>query len=241
MNVSRSVLTVSLLLAATGSAGASTVFFDGIFNNSDWTMTTITNAGGTGSFANAFQMPVGGNPTQYRIVRHHLVINGANSSLFSVHMNVNAFYAPGTQGAVSVINYSEDSRNFLNQGGNGQGSGLALIQGGTIYVQRNPVLVMPFSGFSNWAPNSAPGLVPGDLWELTPAGALIPSSNPDFSVAGAPMQFGFWRGNSSGGVTTGTFDTECGIDNWRVEVIPTPGALGALALGGLLAARRRRA
>ncbi len=241
MNLTRSVLTASLLLTATGSAGASTVFFDGIFNNSDWTMTTITNAGGAGSFANAFQMPVGGNPLEYRIIRHHLVINGTNSALFSVHMNVNAFYSPGTQGAVSLINYSEDSRNFLNQGGGGQVSGLAVIQGGTIYIQRNPLLTMPFSGFSNWAPNPAPGLLAADLWELTPTGMLNALSNPDFSAAGGTMQFGFYRGNSSGTLSTGTFDTECGIDNWRVEVIPTPGALGALALGGLLAARRRRA
>jgi hypothetical protein len=243
MNLTRSVLTASLLLAATGSAGASTVFFDGIFNPSDWTLTTITNAGGAGSTGNAFQIPLSGNPLEYRLISHRLMINGAGSALFTVHMNVNAFYSPGSQGAITHINYSEDSKNFINlPGHDGQSTGLAIIQGGKIYVQRRtPLLVMPFSGFSSWAPNSAMTLLASELWELTTSGTLLPGSNPDFSVGGATMQFGFYRGNSSGNTTSGALDTRCGIDNWRVEVIPTPGALAALGLGGLLAARRRRA
>lgn len=240
MNRTTLGLAVSALLSVAGSAVAAPVFFDGIFNNSDWTLNTITNAGGAGSFVNAFQMPVGGNPNQYRIIRNNLQINGVNSAVVGVHMNVLYSYNPSSSGAITAINYSEDSINFLNQGGNGQGSGLAIIQGGVTYIQRNPILIMPFSGFSTWTANPAPGLVASDLWEITNTGTLISGNNPDFSASGGPMQFGFWRGNSSGTLTSGQFNTEAGIDNWRVEIIPAPGAAGVLALAGLGAARRRR-
>lgn len=230
----------ALVFAVAGAAQAAPVFFDGIFNNSDWTLNTVTNANGAGSFVNAFQMPVGGNPNQYRIVRNLLNIGGINATVVGVHMNVVYSYNPGSQGAISSINYSEDSINFLNQGGNGQGGGLAIVQGGITYIQRNPVLVMPYSGFSTWTANPAPGLVASDLWELTPGGGLIPGNNPDFSASGGVMQFGFWRGNSSGTLSSGTFNSEAGIDNWRVEIIPAPGAAGVLAVAGVVATRRRR-
>lgn len=226
--------------AITSSANAVT-FLDGIFNNPDWTLTTITNAGGAGSFTNGFQMPVGGNPNQYRIIRNTLVVNGAGSAIVGVHMNVTAFYNP-SGGAISVINYSEDSKNFLNQGGNGQGSGCAIIQGGRTYLQRNPILVMPYATFNTWQPNVASGLVASDFYEIDNAGNIFAGNNPDFSISGGTMQFGFWRGNSSGTFTSGTFNTECGIDNWSVNIVtvPAPGTIALAGLGGLLTARRRR-
>jgi hypothetical protein len=231
--------TVATGISALAAQSQAVVFFDGVFNNSDWTLTTITNAGGAGSFANGFQMPVGGNPNQYRIIRNSLSINGANSLLVGVHMNNFAFYNPGS-GAITQINYSEDSKNFVNQGGNGQGSGCVIVQGGRTYLQRNPILVMPFSSFSNWGANPAPGLVASDFWEIDIAGNLFAGNNPDFSISGGVMQFGFYRGNSSGTLSSGVFNSECGIDNWRVDVVPSPSGAAALAGAGLLAMRRRR-
>lgn len=231
--------TVATGISALAAQSQAVVFFDGVFNNSDWSLTTITNAGGAGSIVGAFQMPVGGNPNQYRIIRNFLSINGANSAVVGVHMNNFAFYNPGS-GAITQINYSEDSKNFVNQGGNGQGSGCVIVQGGRTYLQRNPILVMPYSGYSNWTANPAGGLVASDFYEIDIAGNIFAGNNPDFSISGGVMQFGFWRGNSSGNVTSGTFNTECGIDNWRVEVIPSPSGAAALAGAGLFAMRRRR-
>jgi hypothetical protein len=237
--MNRSTLTVaSLALASLAGSAQAITFFDGIFNNSDWSLTTITNAQGAGSTVQAFQVPVGGNPLQYRRIRHNLLVGAAgNGAVVGVHMNVNAFYTPSNSGAISVINYSEDSINFVNQGGNGQGSGLAIIQGGRTYIMRNPILVMPFATYSNWTTNSAPGLVAADLWEIDNAGNLFANSNPDFSASGPTMQFGFWRGNSA----NQAIQTDCGIDNGRVDIVPAPGTMALLGLGGVLAVRRRRA
>jgi hypothetical protein len=232
---------VVAVLSLAGAAPASTVFTDGIFNNADWSLTTITNPAGAGSTVGANQIATGGNPNQYRIVFHTLQITAPNSLVVGVHMNALSFYNPSTQGAISTINYSEDSINLINQGGGGQATGLAIIQGGNIYVQRNPILTMPFSGFSTWTANPAPGLVASDLYLIDNAGNFFAGSNPDFSASGGPMQFGFYRGNSSGNVSSGSFITEAGIDNWRVEIVPAPGVAGLMGLGALVATRRRRA
>lgn len=228
------------VLVSASSTLAAASFFDGVFNNSDWTLSTITNAAGAGSITQGFQVPTGGNPSQYRIVRNNLQISAVNSLVVGVHINVTASYTPSSQGAITFINYSEDSKNFSSQGGNGQGTGLAIIQGGNTYIQRNPILSMPFSGFSNWAPNAAPGLVASDLWQIDNAGNFFPGNNPDFSATGTVMQLGFYRGNSSGTLSSGTFNTECGIDNWSVQIVPAPGAAALLGTGGFMAMRRRR-
>lgn len=236
--MSRNSLALGAIALSTlaGSAHA-VVFFDGVFNNADWTLTSVNNPAGAGSTTVGFQVPVGGNPLQYRRIRNTLVTSAPTGAIIGLHMRNTFSYNPGG-GAISVINYSEDSINFVNQGGNGQGSGLVIFQGGNYYIQRTPVLVMPYATFNTWQPNAAPGLVASDFWQLTLTGTLISGNNPDFSASGGVMQFGFWRGNSG----NTNIQTDCGIDNWRVEIIPVPGPTGSavLALSGLIACRRRR-
>ncbi len=230
-------LSAAIAVAALASQASAAVYFDGVFNDADWALTSFTNATGVGSFGVGFQMPVGGNTNEYRIIRHNLIVSDpGNGHYTSVHTKATATYDPSSQGAISYIDYSEDSKNFLNQGGNGQGSGLAIIQGGKYYIQRNPILVMPYAGFSSWAANVANGLLATDLYEIDNTGFMNPFSNPDFSASGAIMQLGFWRGNSG----NGSYNTECGIDNWHVNIVPAPGAVALMGLTGLVATRRRR-
>lgn len=241
MSVRKSAaLAMMAAVATAGQAMAVTSFFDGVFNDPDWTLAPITNPLGTGSFTNGFQMPVGGNGGSYRIVRNSLAIGGPGAAIVGIHMNVTAFYNPSSQGAITSINYSEDSINFVNQGGNGQGSGLAIIQGGNTYILRNPILVMPYAGYSTWTANPAAGITASDMWMIDNAGNLFSGLNPDFSITGGVMQFGFWRGNSSGSASSGVFNSECGIDNWSVTLIPAPGVTALLGMGLATMARRKR-
>lgn len=234
---------VSLLAAAlcAGAAHASFVYSDGTFAPASWTSATLTNADGLGSTSIETQILAGGNANEYMRIELNLVALAPGGGVFSLNWNTGAFYDPGTQGAITYIDYSEDSKNFQPAStGNIQGTGLLIEQGGKTYIQRNPVLVMPNPTFSDWATNAAPGLVAADLWELSPTGVLNSSSNPDFSAAGGVMQLGFWRGGSSGNFV-GTDFRDAGIDNWRVEIaVPGPGAAGLLLLGGLVPTRRRR-
>ena len=243
-SMNRFLLSVAVVALAgvVGSAQASTSFFDGVFNNSDWSLTVLTNATGTGSTAQGFQVTTGGNLNEYREIRHQLVVTGPpyNGAVFSFHLKNNAFYTPSTQGAISYIDYSEDSINFVPDTivpGNGQASGLLILQNGKYYRQNNPLLVMPYSGYSTWTANPAPGLLAADFAEVSLAGIVNAGSNPDFSATGSIMQLGFHRGNSG----NGGYDTDCGIDNWSVNIVPEPASAGLLALGGLLALSRRRA
>lgn len=241
MNRSATIVsTVALMLVAGAGSAQGATFFDGIFAPADWTQVTINNATGVGSTGVGFQQLAGGNPNEFRRVRHNLLVqNPGNGAIYTFHMNVNAFYTPSSQGAISYIDYSEDSINFIPDTivpGNGQGSGLAILQNGKYYRQQNPILVMPYSSFSTWQPNVASGLLATDFAEVDAFGVLNVSSNPDFTITGTTMQLGFWRGNSG----NGSYNTDCGIDNWHVNIVPGPGAAALAGLGGLLGARRRR-
>ena len=235
-------IVVVVLAALAGSAQASTSFFDGVFNDSDWSLTVLTNATGTGSTAQANQIPAGGNLNEYRRIRHQLVVTGApfNGAVHSLHLNNSAFYTPSTQGAISYIDYSEDSINFVPDTivpGDGQATGLLILQNGKYYREQNPLMGIPYyAGYSSWKANVSQGLLAADFAEVSPAGVVLIASNPDFSAAGSTMQLGFYRGNSG----NGGYSTDCGIDNWSVTIVPEPASLGLLALGGLLALAQRR-
>jgi hypothetical protein len=236
----RMIATAALsLLSVAGSANA-VIFFDGVFAPSNWSVNTMTNLSGTGSTVTPTQNLFGGNPNEWREVQHSLSVGTGTGELVGVHLEASSFYTPSSQGAISFINYSEDAINLIDDRivpGNGQGTGLAITQGGRNYILRPPS-VMPYSGgFSSWGSINRPGIVATDMWEYSTAGGLVPTSNPDFSIAGSVMQFGFWRGNSG----NSSYSTDCGIDNWRVEIVPTPGAATLMGLGALVAVRRRRA
>jgi|GEM_PF-586922 len=229
----------ALIALATGQAIGSAVYFDGTFTPANWSEINIFGPGnGAQSFVSTQQLPNGGNPTFWRQITISLDAQAPNTAIFNLNLNANAFYNPATQGAITFIDYSEDSI-ALNDVGNVQSTGLVIVQGGRLYIQRNPVLVMPFVSFSNWAPNSAPGLIASDLWEVDLAGQLDPTSNPDFSAGGGVMQLGFWRGASSGFATSLSV-REAGIDNWFVRIVPAPGAASVFALGATACAVRRR-
>lgn len=235
----RTSLAVLTLAASAGLASnaSAVTFFDGVFNNADWSLTTTLNTNAAGSSAFGLQFLTGGNPNEYRRIRNQLTVSSPTGILHGFHMNVTAFYDPSNQGAITSIDYSEDSINFVNAPGNGQGSGLAIIQNGRLY-RTSAALVMPFSTFSTWQPNSQLGLTPASFWEVDPSTGGVIAGSPDFSASGTVMQLGFWRGNSN----NGSINTECGIDNWRVQInqVPAPGAAALLGLGTLAMTRRRR-
>lgn len=236
--MNRTTLAVLSLAATAGLAGSASAitFFDGIFNNPDWTLIQLNNANAAGSSTAGLQFLTGGNPNEFRRIRNQLTVSSPTGTLHGFHMNITAFYDPSNQGAITSIDYSEDSINYVNQPGNGQGSGLAILQNGRFY-RTSAALVMPYSSYSTWQPNAMSGLTPSSFWEVDAFGNLL-GNTPDFSASGSIMQLGFWRGNSN----NGSINTECGIDNWNVVIhqAPAPGAAGLLGLAGLAAARRRR-
>ncbi len=215
------------------------VYFDLNLAVPDWSVTMITNANAAGSSFSSTAPLIGGAPGQHRLIAHNLIATGPNATMATMHMRNGAFYNPATQGAITSIYYAEDSINFVGgQAGDGQGSGMAILQNGSFYMMRTSIITMPFITHSNWVSAGVSGLVATDFWEFDNAGNLISSSNPDFSATGSVMQLGFWRGNSS----NGNINTEAGLDNWYVDIraVPAPGTLALLGLTTLATTRRRR-
>lgn len=199
---------LGLALAAIGPASASTVTMqDGTFADAQWSTTfEILNGGGS---VNAFQVAVGGNPTAFRRVENTLnsaIGTGVTNTVYGFHRFSGGVYDPATGGPILAITYAEDTQRIS---GGVQACGLAVRQGGVIYY--GPAFLTP-TAFGTWVTTTQTGLVASQFDALAPG-----VQNPNFSLAGAPLEFGFWRGNSTsigggGGTTYGA------IDNWTVTL-----------------------
>ena len=205
-------LILGLALLVVPTAASAVTFSDGTFAPADWltSVHTFNHPGGS-----AAQVLTGGNPAEHR-TSVHLVANSGASRIVVIGLRVGAVVDPSTLGGIGGVNYSEDSMCATVDGCTvgGQGRFPALIQGGTFYinVSAGNTLVL-----NSWTPFSTTGLIATDFEELsvTSTGTVIAGSHPDFTASGAPIQFGYARGNSSSNARTGR------IDNWSVTVSGT--------------------
>jgi len=193
------------------------LFFDGTFNDSNWQVTTFTNSNPAGTTSGS-QVLTGGNPGAYRQTTNNVgPAPSANcvGNVVGFHANTSAVYTPTQQGAITSIDYTEDAI-LISGSGDGQGAGPALIQDGQVYL--GPGHVTP--SFS-WTHFTNPGLLAGDFSAVDPTAfctSFVNSSkHPDFSASGSPIQFGFFRSNSTGLGGAG-YTIVGGIDNWTVTV-----------------------
>ena len=122
---------VTLLVIAdrTTTLGLPIAYYDGTFNNSDWTLTPAFNSTAPGeSGFSATQEVTGGNYDAYRstslLFGHgYLVVSQLSSS---------SIYNPKTQGGVTSIDFSYD---FLKTSPQGFGAiyySMALVQNGAL-------------------------------------------------------------------------------------------------------------
>ena len=199
-------LAIALVALMAGLAAAATVTIqDGTFQNADWTASIeVINGGGS---VIGYQVAAGGNPTSFRRIENTLnsaIGTGVANTVLGFHRFAGGVYDPAVGGPILSLSYSEDSQRIS---GGVQACGLALRQGGVVYY--GPGFLTP-TAFGTWATTTQPALTAAQFDALA-AGV----QNPDFSVAGAPIEFGFYRSNSTstgggGGTTYG------GIDNWNV-------------------------
>ena len=199
------IVTAAITLGFIGSAHADVSFFDGTFNPADWSIQSI-NQGGNGGTTSATQEQTGGNPDQFRQITQSvnpIPAGGGDSNTWNFHLNANATYDPA-DGAIESIDYSEDAI-LINGFGDGHALGPAILQNGQIYIasgQVSPDSIWTHKDFSNLTENSF--FVFGDN-----------SQHPDFSELGDPIEFGFFRANSTLG---GGYTIVGGIDNWSYDI-----------------------
>jgi hypothetical protein len=234
------LLAVGLGMAS--SARAATInFFDGVFNNADWTGAKIadTTAGSSAAFA-AFQQPVGGNPTFYRQTTHSWGTGGLRVAHLRNIGGMPFTYDPSSSGAINFIDVGYDLIYQFGPPG-AVGYSLLLRQGGKYYA---PPIDSIFNNV--WTPFAHPGLTAANFGELLVPGLGVNiASNPDFSATGSLIEFGYQTANSQG---TNTIVTKVsGIDNFRLrlDTVPEPSTyiltlLGSISIGGFAAWKKWR-
>lgn len=225
MNLRRHVFRIHAQMGAalivfsisTGALSADLVTIaDSTFLPANWSSNVEFSSNGA-SESNEQRM-VGGNSDEFRFMIHDLDPGPAQISVS--HLFLGASYNPSVQGAIESLDYSEDQIEFDPPfSGAAIGALPALFQDGQIFVG-------PDITFSNlmWQTTALNGLTASDF----NAGG----ENPDFSLSGGEITFGFVRSNSN--TTSSGRITQHGIDNWRFTLhttaIPEPASSGLLLL-----------
>ncbi len=188
-----------------------------------------------GSSETALTVATGGNPAAYYQQRTTFSAapagtrNGIeNAYLFSGAAN----YAPSLN-PIQTIDFSIDV--ILLAGGGVADAGVVLQQGGNFYS--TSVLTSPSAA---WSPLSSTGLtaasfglMASDPSGINPNGLVDFSQNPDFSVTGGLINFGFDSGHSTGIGGPGNSISE-GFDNFNLVInTPEPTSLALLVIGGV--------
>lgn len=222
----RLVFLASLFIATTipSVVPATTIVFqDGTFPNASWsTVVEGLNAGGTGS---GVQVASGGNPGSYRRATNttnSAIGTGVSNTVYVFHVLAGAVHNPSTAGPIASIDYSEAS---IHTSGGVQACGLALRQGGVIFY--GPSFLNPTT-LNVWATSSQTGLTAASFDAVAPG-----LQTPDFTSSGGPIQFGFYRANSTsvggaGSTTVGGIDNEIVTLTVTQPVPVTPSTWGGL-------------
>ena len=225
-SVHRVVVRLVLVLFVASTTWAQVVYSDGDFGGGNWSFETST---ALGASASASRVSSGGNPGAYLEVSLSMAAGDGYSVLWG--FNSSALYDPAAS-AIGSVGYSED----LLQGGSPQAAGAALLQNGLRYY-RYAWTTDP----SVWTTRTATPDVgaSGYLLDESQNNGINPL-NPNFSILGAPITFGFFR-NISGTALT-SFTTTSRLDNWTTTVTPVPEpsafALVVAAVITLIAHRR---
>lgn len=196
---------MAMLLATPPTVKAQTTFQDGTFNPADWSVSQVYTSGNGGSGSGA-QMAGGGNPGSCWVTTHNMATNPARIALF--HARAGATFNPATQGVINSINFSMDIRTISDPNGyGGQHAGLAVRQNSIVYVA-------PFvgNGSMSWLTRSQSALTAGNFTEYDGPG------HPDFTLGGAPMQFGFLTGNHNPPGGAPASQTHVAYDNWSMSL-----------------------
>ncbi|HLO51960.1 MAG TPA: hypothetical protein VK211_26360 [Kamptonema sp.] len=236
-NLSIAVIgTAIFLLQSTHTQAGTITFSDSTFNNEDWELTPFI-YGSAGVNTNQ----IASSDNQFRLIVNTLYPNpnGSFSYILGFNQRIGAVYNPQLQGAISSIDYSENSILF-SQSIYGQLTGLALKQNQKIYM----ATVGATQEYS-WTTKSANNLQQSDFYNFSFISNA--TENPDFSSTGTPIELGFFRANSTC-LGCGGYTMVAGIDNWSVKInqdesqpVPEPATvLSGLAFSAFIAKMRMK-
>jgi hypothetical protein len=193
------------------SATPGLVLQDGEFQAADWLATPFPIPNAPAPAHTEERVATGGNPGAFRKMVFQIPPQSLAARVF--YTSLVATYDPQRQGAIYVIDYSEDGISLQDNTSTTTDSAMLLEQGGRRYVAnlRSSSDYLPTS----WsAVASQSSLRAMDFNLIDGPECLTGESCPDFSALGLPMRFGYWR--ISFGVQGDSIAH--GIDNWKVTV-----------------------
>ena len=237
------VIAVILTVAGCPRAYAQVLVSDGTFNDSDWTLLSLSpdsSPAASGSFS---QVTSGGNPGDYQQITasqnsydpNETVVYGGTPSytknIYVAVLNTAQTYTPSTQGALSALTFSGDFKSSDTEDAVVE---FFLEQNGIVYDYEKPI------GF--FQPNEGPQL-PGiytatwtNFSQTLSASSFIAfgnsSEHPDFSSTGAPIEFGSGVDVEQTSSESSSSDSEYySLDNFEIQAAPEP-SMWMLLLGG---------
>jgi len=193
------------------SATPGVVYEDGEFQAADWLVAPFADSNAPAPVQTEERMATGGNPGAYRKMVFQLPQHAFAGRVF--YTSLAATYDPQTQGAIYVIDYSEDGISLQANELTFTESAMLLEQAGRRYIAniRDDLPYIP----TDWsAVESSSSLRAQDFNLIDGRACQAGESCPDFSALGLPMRFGYWR--ISFGVQGDSIAH--GIDNWKVTV-----------------------
>lgn len=202
--------TTSVALAV--SSMPAVVFEDSEFAAADWTADATPVPLPAGAGQTSEQATSGGNPGAFRRMTYALPSGPSFMRVFNTALA--AVYDPATQGPLYLIDVAEacsvaapsPSIAYVD-------SNLMVEQAGRRYAAKGSTRCGPVG----WASVRRSALRIEDLVLVDGPACTVGESCPDFSAAGAPLRFGYFRdaavayGNPAGSIVHG-------IDNWKVTL-----------------------
>jgi hypothetical protein len=199
----------------TVSSMAGVVVQDGNFQPSDWVTLAVADPALGGPTHSAERLVAGGHPDAYRRMVHTMSLGPSGLSVF--HLYQAATYDPQTQGAIYVIDYTDDcvvpntsaTNHYVT-------SNLLAEQGGRTYA---PAAGLRTCASATWvtAQPLRASLRAADFALVDGPGCGAGESCPDFSGQAAPLHFGYVRRTELADGRPAD-SVEHGIDNWKVTV-----------------------
>ncbi len=216
--------------------GGTVSFFDGTFNLADYSAPVIYNPQGI-TITNT-QILSGGNPN----AAISTALEFPNDFIMGLALIRPSFsYNPSTQGAIVSIDASVDR--YLDSNGQVTGAPLGgswvLLQGGNYYRVTSPGVPLPDP--PAFQTHSVTGSHQSDwtLFDFT-TGTIDPTSHPDFSSSGSPIQFGYtFRLQSTSGLR-GLWELRGDNLSYTINAVPEPGTLPLMLLSGILGLALKR-
>jgi hypothetical protein len=193
------------------SATPGVLYEDGEFQAADWLVTPFAGSNGIAPAHAEARMATGGNPGAYRKMVFQIPQQAGSARV--LYTSLVATYEPQTQGAIYVIDYSENGISLQANDLTYTESAMLLEQGGRRYIA-NIRDFLPFIPASWSAVESGSSLRAQDFNLIDGPVCRTGESCPDFSALGPVMRFGYWR------ISFGAQGDSIahGIDNWKVTV-----------------------